>query len=56
MPAQRLLYGWYDPNRKAFLVSRYPADSPVRPALEFESLSEAQQMVLIALGATDRSL
>lgn len=37
---QRIFYGWLD-ARRGFLVSRYPPDSPVRPALSFESADEA---------------
>lgn len=37
---RRLFYGWHDP-RRGFLVSRYPPDAPVRPALEFETAQEA---------------
>jgi len=38
MPRQ--VYGWHDP-RRGFLVSREPPDSPVRPAIAFESAEEA---------------
>lgn len=38
------LYGWHDP-RKGYLVSRYPPDAPVRPALAFATPSEVIAMV-----------
>lgn len=41
MAIQRIFYGWFD-ARRGFLVSRYPPDSPVRPAIEFETAEEAQ--------------
>lgn len=40
MRLQRQFYGWHDP-RRGYLVSREPPDSPVRPALEFETADEA---------------
>jgi hypothetical protein len=45
MPLQRLFYGWYDQNRRVFLVSRYPADAPFRPAIPFETLGEVNRML-----------
>lgn len=33
-------YGWHDP-RRGFLVSRYPPDSPIRPAIAFDNPEEA---------------
>ncbi len=44
MRARPLYYGWYDQNRQEYLVSRHPPDSPVRPALSFETAAEATSM------------
>lgn len=41
--ARRLLYGWFD--RRGYLVSRYPPDSPVRPAACLETLDEVKDML-----------
>jgi hypothetical protein len=38
------LYGWHDPA-KGYLVSQYPPDAPVRPAIVLETLSEVTAMV-----------
>lgn len=46
MKLQRQFFGWYDPNRMRYMVSRYPADAPVRPSIPFESLSEVNRMLL----------
>lgn len=37
---QRQFYGWYDP-RRGFLISRYPPDAPVRPAVAYDTPDEA---------------
>lgn len=42
---RRLYYGWYDQNKQMFLVSRFPADSPVRPSIAFESEKEVRSML-----------
>ena len=39
---QRLLYGWHD--ERGYLISRYPPDSPVRPAVCLETLADANEM------------
>jgi hypothetical protein len=36
----RHFYGWHD-VRRGYLVSRYPPDAPVRPALAFDSAEDA---------------
>lgn len=40
---RRLLYGWQD--HRGYLVSRYPPDSPVRPAVCLETLEEVSEMI-----------
>lgn len=37
-------YGWLDPVR-GYLVSRYPPDAPVRPAISFETKGDVMVMV-----------
>ena len=37
---ERHFYGWHDP-RRGFLISRYPPDAPVRPAVAYETPEEA---------------
>lgn len=53
MRIQRQFYGWYDPSRGnwqnpeagRYLVSREPPDSPVRPAVAFDSAEEAIEAI-----------
>lgn len=45
MRTRPLYYGWYDQRRKTLLVSRYPADSPVRPSIPFATVSEVMAML-----------
>lgn len=40
MRADHNFYGWHDP-RRGFLISRYPPDAPVRPAVAYDSAEEA---------------
>jgi hypothetical protein len=44
MRERQQLYGWLD-HAKGYLVSRYPPDAPVRPALVFETIGEVTAMV-----------
>lgn len=46
MKLQREFFGWFDLRRNTYMVSRYPADAPVRPSIPFETLSEVNQMLL----------
>jgi len=41
--ARRLLYGWH--NHRGYLVSRYPPDSPIRPAVCLETMAEVHDML-----------
>jgi hypothetical protein len=40
-----LLYGWYDGKRGCFMVSRLPADAPVRPAWALSSRAEVTALL-----------
>lgn len=43
--ARPLLYGWFDPNKQTFLVSKYPPDAPVRPSIPFETMAAANEFI-----------
>lgn len=45
MARRPLYYGWFDAAKSVFRVSRYPADAPVRPSIEFENKSEIDEML-----------
>jgi hypothetical protein len=42
---RRQYYGWLDPRDNIYRVSLYPADAPVRPSVEFETLGEVLAMI-----------
>lgn len=39
---RRQFFGWYDPTTREFLISLYPPDAPVRPALRLDSMSQVE--------------
>ena len=40
MSFRRLYYGWFDPNKKVYRLSRYPPDATIRPSVDFEQKSD----------------
>lgn len=42
MRVRRVCYGWYDAKSGRIRLSFYPPDAPVRPSVEVESVSHAE--------------
>jgi hypothetical protein len=42
---RRLLYGWFDADKKAFKITKYPPDAPIRPSLEIETMDGVDEFL-----------
>jgi hypothetical protein len=42
---KRQFFAWFDPEKREYRLSLYPADAPVRPSLQFESREDLEAIV-----------
>jgi len=42
---RRTFYAWFDPKKREYRLSLYPADAPVRPSVAFETRSDLEEAV-----------
>ncbi len=42
---KRQYYGWLDAGTGKFRISLYPADAPVRPSVELNSIEEVNALI-----------